>query len=110
MPVLARLCCSNERNNQMKNNHEPKAVMKPQQKSTQNDFRYAADICRERGWVVGTRIVADFATGPKTLEITAIGYRIILACSIGRPGSEQPWVLDSRDWQDYAVSTEGTTK
>ena len=78
--------------------------MKPQQKhkSTQNDSRYAADICRERGWVAGTRIVGDSATGPKTLEITAIGKRIILAHSIDRVGSEQPWTLDSRDWQEVS--------
>ena len=71
-------------------------------KSTLDDPRDAADICRERGWVAGTRIVGDSVTGPKTLEITAIGKRIILAHSIDRVGSEQPWTLDARDWQEVS--------
>lgn len=69
-------------------------------KSTLNDFSHSADICRERGWVAGTRIVGDGDEGPKTIEITAIGKHEILAYGIH--GSEQLWSLNSRDWQEVS--------
>lgn len=72
--------------------------------STLHDPRSPADICRDRGWTVGTRIVGDEGYGPTVLVITAIGEHHILA----RPETpdtdstrhrEQSWALDCRDWQ-----------
>ena len=63
-----------------------------------------AEICRERGWVVGTRLVGDEGNGPTIIEITAVGEREILAKPISHNGipdraGEGIWSLSYRDWQ-----------
>jgi hypothetical protein len=75
--------------------------------STLKDYRSAAEICRERGWGPGTRIVGDEGYGPTVIEITAVGHEEILAKTIshnGQPpkweGGETSWVLWCRDWRD----------
>lgn len=73
-------------------------------KSTLNDYRPAAAICREKGWCAGTCLVGDEGFGPSVIRITAIGEEVMLARQIsqsGKPykGSEHSWCLDCRDWQ-----------
>ena len=64
-----------------------------------------ADICRENGWVAGTRLVGDEGYGPTVIEITAIGERAILAKAISFSGvkakydTEFTWSLNYRDWK-----------
>lgn len=74
--------------------------------STLRDHRPSAVICRERGWVPGTRLVGDEGQGPTIIEITAVGERSILAKTITHNGkvpwyapSEGLWALYCRDWQ-----------
>jgi hypothetical protein len=66
-------------------------------------YRNAADVCRENGWPVGTRLIGDEGYGPSTIEITAIGERAILAKVIASPYGpnerEGSWTLDCRDWK-----------
>ena len=68
--------------------------------STIGDGRSSAEICRERGWKVGTRITGDEGYGAKTIEITAIGEHEILACSGSDRRNESTWYLGLRDWQE----------
>lgn len=35
---------------------------------TRHDHRHAADICRENGWGVGTRLIADAGFGPTVID------------------------------------------
>lgn len=69
------------------------------------DSRNSADICRERGWVVGTRLFGDEGYGPIVIQITGIGERSILAKAISFNGvkpkydSEFTWSLIFRDWK-----------
>lgn len=65
-----------------------------------------AEICRFKGWRVGTRIVGDEGYGPSVIRITAIGERRILAVTESRKGKptndpfESSWVLDCREWTE----------
>lgn len=74
--------------------------------STLNDHRPPADICRERGWGPGTKIVGDEGYGPAVIEITALGEKVMLAKALslnGQPptyGDERTWVLYCRDWRE----------
>ncbi len=65
----------------------------------------SAQMCRERGWTPGTRLVGDEGYGPTVIEITAMGEECILAKAIshnGQPlaGVEESWVLWRRDWRE----------
>ena len=72
-------------------------------RTTLNDMREPADICRENGWIPGTRLVGDEGYGPTVIEITAVGERSILAKTVshnGQPSTvrEGNWCLWCRDW------------
>ena len=72
--------------------------------STLKDCRPSADICRERGWVAGDRLIGDGGLGPRVIEITAVGERAILANSISGHGEEYDvyegiFNLSYRDWR-----------
>ena len=74
-------------------------------KTTLNDHREPAEICKERGWVAGTRLVGDEGFGPTIIEITAIGKNGLLAETISHngkksSGNETSWVLWCRDWKE----------
>ena len=65
-----------------------------------------AELCRERGWKAGTRIVGDEGRGPTVIEITAVGEEAILAKAISHNGEplasslgEGNWALHCRDWR-----------
>lgn len=63
-----------------------------------------AEVCRENGWEVGTRIIGDEGYGPTIIEITALGDHKLLARRIAHDGvavrgDEQTWVLYCRDWR-----------
>jgi hypothetical protein len=47
----------------------------PKQKTGQS----CADFCREMNWGVGQQLIGDDEFGSKTIQITAIGERCILA-------------------------------
>lgn len=71
--------------------------------STLNDRRYSAEICRKRGWTVGTKLIGNKFGELTVIEITAIGDREILAKRIsdnGQPDfdSESMWNFSYRDW------------
>lgn len=71
--------------------------------TTHEDMREPAEICRERGWTVGTRLVGDEGYGPTVIEITAIGEEKLLAKTISHKGvpssvGEGLWTLSYRDW------------
>ena len=73
-------------------------------RTTLNDFRKPAEICRERGWCVGTVLVGDEGYGPTVIEIMAIGNQEILAKTLSHSHepsreSEAMWTLSCRDWQ-----------
>ncbi|WP_438346629.1 DUF7241 domain-containing protein [Methylorubrum populi] len=71
---------------------------------TRHDHRHAAEICRENGWGVGTRLVGDAGFGPTVIRITALGTRVMLARMIRHNGvavghnDEHAWSLAGRDW------------
>ena len=73
--------------------------------STRNDYRDAAEICRERGWTAGTRLVGDEGYGLTVIEIRFVGERVILAVQVSHNGvpacysDERSWGLSARDWQ-----------
>lgn len=72
--------------------------------TTLNDMREPAEICRERGWIPGTRLVGDEGYGPTIIKITAVGEESILAKTISHNGQaskigEGLWVLWCRDWR-----------
>ena len=73
---------------------------------TLHDHRSPADVCRARGWVVGTQLVGDEGSGPTVIQITAIGEQRILARTISENGrratypDEGLWSLGSRDWKE----------
>ena len=52
---------------------------------TRNDHRHAADICRENGWGVGTRLIGDAETGLDLVEQVV-------------DQDERAWSLAARDW------------
>lgn len=65
-----------------------------------------ADICRRRGWAVGTHIRGIEAganySNTAVIEITAIGIENILARTVlpdGKFGHEQGWSLQWRNWE-----------
>ena len=70
--------------------------------STRHDHRYTAEICRERGWGVGTRLVGDAGFGPTVIQITGLGDRVMLARMISQScvdvgyNDEQAWGLSER--------------
>jgi creatinine amidohydrolase/Fe(II)-dependent formamide hydrolase-like protein len=71
-----------------------------------------ADLCRERGWGVGTRLVGHEGYGATVIVITAIGEELILARPVShsdRPvdGDEGVWTLRFRDWHVASVPTNG---
>lgn len=78
----------------------------PPAPGTRGDHRPAAEICRERGWGPGTRLDGATKWEVTTIEITAIGERIVLAKMIAQDGhalgydTERPWVLFHRDWRE----------
>lgn len=71
---------------------------------TRHDHRHAADICRENGWGVGTRLIGDAGFGATVICITALGTEVMLARMISHDGDpvaycgEQAWRLGARDW------------
>lgn len=69
--------------------------------STLGDRRPVADICRERGWGPGTRLVGDEGGLPTIIEITALGEVAMLARVVSPHPSEHEssWVLFFRDWR-----------
>ena len=74
-------------------------------KSTLEDHREPSEICKERGWKIGTRLVGDEGYGPTVIEITAIGKNSVLAETISHAGktisgSESSWVFWCRDWHE----------
>ena len=69
------------------------------------EYKYDADICRERGWGVGTRLIADEDMRPFVIEITAMGLKHVLAALVERDGtihasSEGYWSLQWREWRE----------
>lgn len=65
----------------------------------------AADMCRLRGWGVGTRLVGNEGYGPTVIEITAVGGECLLAKRLGHARVaykpyESSWVLWCRDWRE----------
>ena len=72
---------------------------------TRHDHRCAAEICREQGWGVGTRLVGDAGYGPTVIRITALGDRVMLAeivshgCVAVAYNAAQAWSLSLRDWR-----------
>lgn len=74
--------------------------------STLHDHRFPADVCRARGWVIGTQLVGDEGGGPTMIQITAIGEQSILAKTLSENGRratytrEGLWSLDCRDWRE----------
>jgi hypothetical protein len=71
---------------------------------TRHDHRHAADICRENGWGVGTRLIGDMGFGPTVIQITALGTQVMLACTVSHNGAAvayndpQAWSLTARNW------------
>ncbi len=60
-----------------------------------------ADLCRARGWRVGTQLEGDEGYGPTVIEITAIGERKVLAKTISpKAREEKSWSLSRRDWRE----------
>ena len=63
----------------------------------------AADICRAKGWDVGTRLFGRDRYVEDTIEITAIGDHMVLASRVNEHGRkisrESSWTLAYRDWQ-----------
>jgi hypothetical protein len=64
------------------------------------------EICRRKGWGVGTRLVGDEGYGPTVIEITAIGESHLLAKTITHNGEiptwaehEGNWTLSAREWK-----------
>jgi len=73
----------------------------------------SADLCRERGWTVGTVLEGTESAGDWShtdrIVITAIGLRGILAQHLphdgqDEPADEQSWTLEYRDWHEVAHS------
>ena len=69
-----------------------------------SEYKYDADICRENGWGVGTRLIADEDMRPFVIEITAMGLKHVLAALVERDGtihasSEWYWSLQHREWR-----------
>ena len=74
-------------------------------KSTLNDRREPAEVCRDNGWLPGTKLVGDEGYGPTIICITAIGEEQMLAKTMShngqpRDGYEVSWVLYCRDWKE----------
>ena len=72
-----------------------------------SEYKYDADICRENGWGVGTRLIADEDMRPFVIEITAMGLKHVLAALVERDGtihasSEGYWSLQWREWRKVA--------
>lgn len=77
--------------------------------STKNHGRNDAEMCRERGWGPGTRLVGDEGYGPTVIEITALGESMLLAKAISRKGKpvkdrENSWTLSCRDWRPVSAA------
>lgn len=76
--------------------------------TTRNDQRHAAEVCREHGWRLGTRLAGSDDFGTTVIEITALGQRVLLARTISqnhRPaayGYERSWRLSDRDWHEVS--------
>jgi len=69
-----------------------------------SEYKYDADICRENGWGVGTRLIAHGGTRPFVIEITAVGLERILAALVWHDGTiracdEMEWSLQHREWR-----------
>lgn len=72
-------------------------------RSTLNDRRDPAEICRENGWIAGTKLIGNEGYGDTVIEITAVGEKRILAKVIteneNKTYYENSWVLWCRDWK-----------
>lgn len=75
-------------------------------RTTKNDRRPPAAICRERGWGPGTRLAGDEGYGVTVIQVTAVGEQMILAKTLTHrgevppwAGQENSWTLACRDWQ-----------
>lgn len=68
-----------------------------------------ADICRERGWTVGTRLAGPSEHGHHVIEITitAIGEQIVLGRAVrdGELTLEAPLWLSLREWKEIHASS-----
>lgn len=69
----------------------------------------AADLCRRRGWTVGTCLVGDEGYGPTVIVITAVGEDGLLARCLSHDGEtvssrESNWELWCRDWSEVPAS------
>jgi hypothetical protein len=67
-----------------------------------------AEICRSRGWKVGTVLIGDEGFGPDRILITAIGEQNILARKTHKDGvpvdeTEHSWTLQFRDWCEVST-------
>lgn len=64
-----------------------------------------AMVCRDLGWLPGTRLAGDEGYGVTVIEITALGESKILAKRISHKGvpvrgeRESSWTLSCRDWK-----------
>ena len=75
-----------------------------------------ADVCREKGWGPGTRLVgteyySDGKSNTCTIVITAVGEEAILArCDHPEhQGYEGMWTLSHREWRPVPEEREGST-
>ncbi|MCJ2085539.1 hypothetical protein MKK88_05955 [Methylobacterium sp. E-005] len=76
-------------------------------RGTLRDPRSPAEICRERGWTIGTQIVGDDGCGLTIIQILGVGEQFLHVKYIirqGEPahGRESLWGLGCRDWQEVA--------
>lgn len=65
---------------------------------------HPAQVCRSKGWDVGTRIKGDEGYGESVIEITALGEKRLLAKMVSHKGEpsargETTWTLACRDWE-----------
>ena len=73
-------------------------------RSTKDDGRPPAEVCRERGWGPGTLLAGDEGYGVTVIEIVCVHDRNIYARTVAHDGlacggGESSWVLYCRDWQ-----------
>lgn len=67
-------------------------------------FNSAADTARHLGWTVGTKIRGTDSRSTITIEITAIGERLVLGKTIRGSSFDREcsYTFDRRDWQVVA--------
>jgi len=68
----------------------------------------SADLCRKKGWTVGTILESDEGRWPEQVQITAIGEQSVLVKSLDGcwsvehlwyVGYEHLWNVGYRDWK-----------